>query len=63
MISLEDFKALLGPLAETLTDEEIAELQALEIQIADAFIAWWRWKSKGQEKDRRDEEMSADIAI
>jgi hypothetical protein len=48
MISLEEFKALLGPLAETLTDAEIADLRTMEYQFADAVIEWWLRNSAGR---------------
>jgi hypothetical protein len=41
MISLSEFKSLLGPLAETLSEDEILKLRDMEYQIADAFIEWW----------------------
>jgi hypothetical protein len=57
MISLEDFKALLGPLAATLTDEEIVELRTMEYQFADAVIEWWLRNGtsrRGHEEQRSD---------
>jgi hypothetical protein len=41
MISLPEFKILLGPLAEKLSEEEILNLRDMEYQIADAVIEWW----------------------
>jgi len=41
MISLSEFKVLLGGLAQELNDDEIEALRAMEYQLADSFIEWW----------------------
>ncbi len=41
MISLLDYKKLLGSVAEGLTDEQIGALRAGDIQFADAIIDRW----------------------
>ena len=41
MMPIAKFKALLGPLADKLTDEQIIVLRAQEYRIADAIIDWW----------------------
>jgi hypothetical protein len=40
------FKALLGTLADALTDEEIEDLRIRQHHIADAIIDWWIRKRK-----------------
>jgi len=40
-ISLAEFKASLGPLAEQLTEQQIIELWDKERKIADAIFHWW----------------------
>ena len=41
MYSFEEFKELLGPLGEKLTDEEIKHIMDMEYQIADAVFEKW----------------------
>lgn len=50
MLSLTQFKALLGPLAEHLTDEKITVLMNAEYQLADAFIEQWRKKRQNYQQ-------------
>lgn len=41
MISLPQFKTLLGPLAQKLTDEQVECLRDMEYQFADAIFEKW----------------------
>lgn len=41
MITLPKFKALLGPIAEKMTDEQIGQLRDAEYRIADAVFDQW----------------------
>jgi hypothetical protein len=49
MISLDEFKKLLGPTAETLTDEEIVKIREMEYRLGDIiFDAWLRQRNKSK---------------
>jgi hypothetical protein len=60
MITLPDFKKLLGPYGESLSDEKIEQLFAMEQKIADIFIDQWLEKRNQiiaeNEHDLRDNE-------
>lgn len=55
MISLEKFKTLLGPLADTLTDEEVAQFRTTAYQLADAIFEWWLRNGTGRKADPCDD--------
>lgn len=47
MIPLDEFKASLGPLAHTLSEEQIRDMRELMDRLADiVFDAWLRDKNK-----------------
>ena len=58
-MSLAQFKGLIGPLAEKLTDEKVMALMTAEYQLADAFIEQWRCKQQNY-KQLADENKTVD---
>ena len=52
MISLPDFKKLLGSYAESLTDEQVKRLRDMEYQIADVIFDQWLSRRNEQLKQQ-----------
>lgn len=59
MLSLEEFKARLGPLAERYTDAEIARLRDLTCGFAALVFDLWQ-ANKKRERDDGERSGSAD---
>ena len=49
MIDLEEYKRILGPLAEELTEEQILKLRDQQDQMAEIFFAMWLEQIKAKE--------------
>jgi len=50
MMSFPEFKKLIGPLANTMTDAEIEKLRELEYRFADVVFDWWLRKRNNPEQ-------------
>jgi len=49
-MSFPEFKKLIGPLANTMTDAEIEKLRELEYRFADVVFDWWLRKRNNPEQ-------------
>lgn len=66
MIDLEKYKRSLGPIAVSLTDEQIEKLRTAHDQIADLFFDIWLKKRndfKGSEGGLTKDEVSGTLSV
>jgi hypothetical protein len=64
-MSLTEFKKLIGPLTETLTEEQIEWLYNAEYTFADAIFEWWLRKRNAPKQiddDPRKEDNASNLS-